>query len=254
MTRSYIFKLLRSPYLYGAMAVILGFCLFIANAELGGMHGVNGGDVHTDICLMLDANGYRKIFVVLGALPFAANFADEWNSKTIINCVTRKSAVNYSVSNVITCFFSTVITVWVPLVIFAAIDSCTKIVYYEQNGPDISYGELQEMGLPFLSVVMIILTYALSCGMWSVTGMMVSAFFPSKYIAFGTPFVLCNVVEEVTSYMPLYINFLALSTGRLGFSDGLTFLYSVLVFGGLSAACGALFTMEVRKRVQNELG
>lgn len=254
MKRSYIFKLLHSPYLYGTMTVILGFSLIMMNAQLGGRQGLMGQDVHTDIELLLQSDGYRKHFVVLGAIPFAANFADEWSSKTIINCVTRKSAVVYSVSNVIACFFSTLMTVFVPLVIFAAIDSFRKEVYFEINGPAVSYGGLQAMGLPFLSVVMVIFTYALSCAMWSVAGMTLSVFFPSKYIAIGSPFVLCYVFEELTYNAPMLLNFTALSNARTYIPDGLTFLYTIFVFGGLSAVCGALFTMKVGKRVRNELG
>lgn len=66
---------------------------------------------------------YRKAFIIFGAIPFAANFADEWNSKAIINCVTRKDTFDYSVSNIAVCFISALITVFVPLVIFAAVSS-----------------------------------------------------------------------------------------------------------------------------------
>ncbi len=41
---------------------------------------------------------------------------------------------------------------------------------------------------------------------------------------------------------------------RTWVTDGLGFCYTLLVFGGLSAVCGALFVMKVEKRVQNELG
>ncbi len=254
MTGSYIFKLLHSPYIYGAMAVILGFCVLIDNIRLGGGPVLNGVDVYTDILVLLQIDGYRKLFVVLGAIPFAANFADEWNTKTIMNCVTRKSAFDYSVSNVAVCFSSSFVTVFVPLVIFGTLDCCTNTVYFEKNGPGVSYGGFQAMGLPFLSVIMVIFTYALSCGMWSVMGMTLSAFFPSKYIAIGAPFLLCYAFEEFTYNAPLLLNFTALSNARTLIPDGLTFLYTILVFGGLSAACGVLFTMKVGKRVRNELG
>lgn len=254
MVRSYFLKLLHSPYLYAAMSGILGLCLFLANAELGGRKGLNGVDVYMDILILLQIDGYRKIFVVFGAIPFAANFADEWNSKAIINCVTRKGSFDYAVSNVVVCFISTLVTIFVPLTAFATLDCCTKTVYYAANGPQVSYGGFQAMGLPFLSIVFVIFTYALSCAMWSVTGMTLSAFFTSKYIAIGAPFVLCSAIEDLTYNMPPLLNFMALSFARTWISDGLTFIYTLLFFGGLSAVCGALFVTKVGKRVRNELG
>lgn len=255
MIRSYIFKLLRSPYLYAAMAGILGLCLFFANAELGGKKGLNGIDVCTDIAILLQVNGYQRFFIVLGAIPFAANFADEWNSKAIINCVTRKSAFDYAVSNVVVCFISTVVTIFVPLIVFAALDCGTKAVHDEMSGFDpTAYGVFQAMGLPFLTIVFVVLTYALSGAMWSVMGMTLSAFFPSRYIAIGAPFIFCNALERLTDYNPPLLSFTALTNGRTWISDGLGFCYTLLVFGGLSAVCGALFVMKVEKRVRNELG
>lgn len=118
MIRSYIFKLLRSLYLYAAMAGIPGSCLFLANAELGGKKGLNGIDVCTDIAILLQVNGCQRFFIVLGAIPFAANFADEWTFKVIINCVTGKGSFDYAVSNVAVCFISTVVTIFVPLIVF----------------------------------------------------------------------------------------------------------------------------------------
>ncbi len=255
MIRSYIFKLLHSPYLYAAMAGILGLCLFFANAELGGQKGLNGMDVCVDISLLLQYNGYQRFFMVLGAIPFAANFADEWGSKAIINCVTRKGAFDYAVSNVVVCFISTLVTIFVPLIIFAALDCTTKVAYNDINPPDpTAYGVFQAMGLPFLTIVFLILTYSLSGAMWSVMGMTLSAFFPSKYIAIGSPFIFCNVLERLTDYNPPLLSFTALTNGRTWIPDALGFCYTLLVFGGISAACGALFVMKVGKRVRNELG
>ena len=255
MIRSYIFKLLHSPYLYAAMAGILGLCLFFANAELGGKKGLNGIDVCTDITLLLQVNGYQRAFIVFGAIPFAANFADEWSSKTITNCVTRKGSFDYAVSNVAVCFISTLVTIFVPLIIFAVLDCGNKVVYNDINPPDpTAYGVFQAMGLPFLTILFLILTYALSGAMWSVMGMTLSAFFPSKYIAIGAPFIFCNALERLTDYNPPLLSFTALTNGRTYIPDALGFCYTLLVFGGLSAACGSLFVMKVGKRVRNELG
>lgn len=260
MTRSYIFKLIHSPYIYASMTAILGICVLLNSVNLGGRFGLSGGAVNVDITSLLQTVGFRRFFLVLGSVPFAANFADEWNSKAITNCVTRTSTRSYSASNAAFCFVSTFVTVTVPLVIFAALDCCIKTVWDERNGPDVSYGSFQTMGLPFLTVVFVIYGYAIACAMWSVTGLTLSAFFPSKFIAIGAPFVLCTVFEEFTARAPVLLNFEALTNSRIWdnnnnwLPDHQVFLYTTFFFVGLSALCGILFTKAVEKKVRNELG
>lgn len=258
MLRSYFFKLLRSPFFYAGMALVLGLCVFYANDYLGGEHGLGGVDVFTDMHLLLESKGYRKAFVIFAAIPFAANFADEWNSKAIINCVTRKNAFNYAASNVAVSFISALLTVFVPMIIYAAVsalgDKAFYNAFYSGDGGDYTYGEFLEIGLPFLSIVFYFFTFALSCAMWAVTGMTLSAFFPSKYIALGAPFIFSNVVERLTFAMPPLVNFMDLSMSHIGFPAALSLGYVILIFGGISIACGVIFTIKIEKRVQNELG
>ncbi len=254
MLRSYFFKLLRSPFLYAGMIGVFGLCLFGANESLGGSKGLGGADVYSDIHLLLEMKGYRKAFIVFGAIPFAANFADEWNSKAIINCITRKSALDYAVSNIAVCFISAFLTVFVPMVIFGAASGCGTKIFYNGSSGDITYSEFLEIGLPFLSIVFYFITFALSCAMWAVTGMTLSVFFPSKYIAIGAPFIFSNVVERITLGMPPWLNFMGLSMSHIGLPAAASLGYAFFVFGGISAICGIFFAKRIEKRVQNELG
>lgn len=254
MFRSYFFKLLRSPFLYAGMICVLGLCVFYANDYLGGSNGLGGADVYSDMHLLLENKGYRKAFIIFGAIPFAANFADEWNSKAIINCVTRKSTLNYAVSNIAVCFISALLTVFIPLIVYAAVSGCGSKMFYNGYSGQITYSEFLEMGLPFLSIVFYFFTYALSCAMWAVTGMTLSAFFPSKYIALGAPFIFSNVVERITLNMPPHLNFMGLSMSHIGFSAAASLGYALLIFSGLSVLCGILFAVKIEKKVQNELG
>ena len=115
MLRAYFFKLLRSPFLYAWTLAVFGLCLFFANDYLGGSNGLGGDDVYSDMHLLPEMKGYRKAFIIFGALPFAANSANDWISKAIINCVTRKSALNYAVLNIAACFVSPLLTVFAAL-------------------------------------------------------------------------------------------------------------------------------------------
>ena len=254
MLRSYFVRQLRSPAFYAGMIGVFGLCVFGANEGLGGSKGLGGADVYSDMHLLLEMKGYRKAFIIFAAIPFAANFCDEWNSKATINCITRKSALNYALSNITACFVSALLTVFVPMVIFGAASCFGSKIFYDGTSGQATYGEFLEMGLPFLSIVFYFFTFALSCAMWAVTGMTLSAFFPSKYIAIGAPFIFSNVAERLTMGMPPQFNLMGLSFSHIGYPAALSLGYVVLVFGGLSVICGIIFAKKVEKRVQNELG
>lgn len=248
MIKSYFFKLLHSPYFYAGMMCVLGLCVFSSIESLDTGKGLNGADTYTDMQILLGLKGYRRAFIIFGAIPFAANFADEWNSKTITNCVTRKSVLNYAVSNAVVCFGSSILSVFIPMAIFVTgLSFGDKDFYSEQ------YNYMLVLGMPYLTMLIFLLTFSLCCAMWSVTGMMLSAFFPSKYVALGTPFVLSAFFEHITLVSPWWFDLMGLSVSYTGKSAAASFGYAFLVFAGLSAVCGAIFVLKVGKKVQNEL-
>lgn len=250
MLRSYFCKLLRSPYTYAGMLCIMGLCIFASFESLDTFKGLGGNDVYDDMQILLDFKGYRKAFIIFGAIPFASNFADEWNSKATINFVTRKDAANYAASNVAACFISSLLTVFIPLLLF--------LMVYSQCGKDFYTGDYIDYLLvfddPFLSTVIFFLTFSVSCALWSVTGMALSAFFPSRYIAFGAPFILSNVVERITFNMPWQFCFYGISLSHTGHSALVSLGYSLIFYGGFSVICGMIFVIKVGKRVKNEIG
>ncbi len=246
MFRAYIFKIMRSPYLYIGFIGVLAISFYSMN------RGRNGGDVYTDLFLLLDIESYRRMYAIFGAIPFAANFADEWNSRTISSCVTRKNVLKYSVSNIAVCFISAFAAVFLGLMIFVFADLMLKPPFDELN-PTGAYAELFENGavlLPFLFTTMI---FALSCGMWAIMGLTLSAFFPSKYVAVCSPFVFCYLIERLTRSFPEEFDLHALAHSATSHSAAFIVPWASGVFLAVSLICGIIFTLVVRRRVQNGL-
>lgn len=172
MFGAHIFKLTRSPYLYIGFAGVLALSFYSMNSLR------DGGDAFTDLLILLDLESFRRMYVVFAAIPFAANFADEWNSRAITGCITRKNVLKYSVSNIAICFISAFVTFFLGIMIYVFVNVMLKAPYDSVNPIGTPYGELFNNGavlLPFLFTAMV---FALSCGMWSVMGLTISAFFP----------------------------------------------------------------------------
>lgn len=246
MFKAYFYKLLRSPLFYIGFLATLALSIYSINR-------INGKNVFTNLDVLISIEDYRKIFVLFAALPFASNFADEWNSKAVVNCITRKDTDNYAVSNVIMCFFSAFAVVFAGLMIYIFVLSARMPLYDPDTTVPPPYGILCENGAPMFAVTLIAFVYALSCAMWAVMGLAATAFFPSKYIALCAPFVFCYIIERFSNIFPLEFQFGPLSKSWSGWAPLPAFLKSCLILLATSVVCGIIFTVKVKRRVENEL-
>lgn len=257
MVRSYLYKLARSPLFYLGVFGTAALCLVLRissgyNAG-GGKFMWLGADVYTEFDLLLGVSSLRKMTVVLGALPFAANFAEEWQSGVTIAAVARKGVKSYSLANVLCVFLSSFIAVFLGLVLFAGILSVFLPVYMPSNNPvSFLYGVILKSAFPFLYIMLKSLVFALSCAAWSVMGLMLSAFLPNKYVSICAPFVASYIVERITMQLPDPINLYVISLSVLPWKNALlSFFYSVLLFLLIACICGMVFGIVVKRRVEN---
>lgn len=247
MFRTYFYKLIRSPLFYIGIVGVIAICSLRLMPS-----AFKGGDVLMEMEIIRSLDGYRKMFVILGALPFAANFSDEWNCMVTTNCVTRKSAKKYSVANVVMCYISAFATVFFGMMIFAGIYSMSYPFYSAGGGSESGpYGMFSLNGFPMLDLSATTFVFAASCAMWAVMGLMLTAVFPSKYIAICAPFVFSYAVERITMNFPEDFDLWGLSLSHTNWSALPAFIYSNVMFIGISVVCGIIFTKTVERRVQN---
>ena len=249
MLRAYLYKLIRSPLLYVGIVGVMAVCSLrlLPNA-------VRADYVAYEMMLIIGIDGNRKMFIIMGALPFAANFAEEWNTMAANHYVIRANPRKYAAANVVTCVLSSIVTVFVGMTLFAGIYSLFYPFYIPTNNPPTPpYGVLETLGLPFLSMSANLFVFSVSCAVWSTMGLMLSAFFPNKYIAICSPFIFGYVVERLTMQLPNQLNLYLISLSFITWTGALgAFLYSIALLLGISVICGTVFTVIVEKRVHNE--
>lgn len=247
MYTAYFYKLIRSPLLYIGIAGVVAVCSLRLLA--GAFKGI---DVLTEMDIIRSLDGYHKLLVIMGALPFAANFSDEWNSMAAVNLITRKGAVKYSAANVVLCHISAFAAVFAGMMIFACGYSVFYPLYFPNaNEPTGPYGVFTLHGFPILDLAASTFVFAASCAMWAVMGLMLSAFFPSRYIAICAPFVFSYAVERITMNFPDPINLWPLSLSHTDWSALPAFLYANAVFAVIAAVCGSVFVKKTERRVKN---
>lgn len=245
MPKAHLLKLLHSPLFYAGFLACAALSLYSVN----GHH--NGGCVIINVDMLIGLEFYRKLFVLFAALPFSSNFADEWNSKVITNCISRRNARDYAVSNVAICFLSAFAVVFAGMMIFVCAESARMPLCNERSlSPP--YGELAKK-VPLLAIAAVVFVYALSCAMWAVMGLAATAFFPNKSVALCAPFVLCYMLEKFTSFLPGEFQLAPLSQSWSGLGALPAFAKSVGVILAITALCAVIFTLIVKRRVENEL-
>lgn len=249
MLKAYFYKLIRSPLFFIGIIGVVGICSLRLLPS-----AFKGGDVLMEMEIIRSLDGYRKIFVILGALPFAANFSDEWNCQVTTNCVTRKSARKYSVANITMCYISALATVFFGMMIFSGIYSISYPFYVVGGGSESApYGFLSVNGFPLLDLAATTFVFSASCAMWAVMGLMLTAFFPSKYIAICAPFVFSYAVERITMNFTEDFDLWGLSLSHTGWKALPAFIYANVIFVGISVICGIVFTNIVERKIQNGL-
>lgn len=251
MFRSYIFKLLHSPLLY------IGFAgtFLICASKLGLRQKMS--DVLGEMYLLINLDSFRKIMPIFGALPFAANFAEEWKNGVTISCVSRCGTAKYAASNVVVCFLSALFSIFLPMILFAWFYSFSIPLIGSNLDSfinDVPYGFFIRHNMPFMYIAAESFIFAECGAMWAVMGLMMSAFFPNKYIAIFTPLVAGYVIERITINFPKMFNLWYISVSNLRWESlwG-QIAYSVLFLALLAAICGVIFGVTVKRRVQNEI-
>ncbi|MCH5204470.1 MAG: hypothetical protein J1F03_06960 [Oscillospiraceae bacterium] len=247
MYRAYFYKLFRSPLFYTAFIATVVLTFYDLFFDAG------NGNVYDTIKSLLSISSERKLFIVLSALAFSSNFADEWNSKIVAECVTRKKAGSYAKANVVICFFAAFITIFAGMMVYILIES-TQMPLCNPNEVSHPYGELALQGAPFLPPVLVAFTFAISCAAWTISGLMLTAFFPSKYIAICTPLVLSYALGRVSKkLLPDELGLDSMSSSSSDLPPLQAFLLANSVFIFLALVFGIVFIIKVKRRVENEL-
>lgn len=253
MIRAYTYKLLRSPLLYISIFGIAALCF---TTFINCRFGYDSVSYHME--LFLDLAQYRNCLIIFGALPFSANFADEWNSGIVKECVVRKGVKKYAVQNLMFCWFSSFIAVFWGMWLFMCIDSL--FVPWSYITPNPSYFIFEEYlhnGQGEVYLFFSTIVYASCCAAWSVAGMFISVFFPNKFVAICMPLIACYFMNRISMIAPSWVNLHHISLSAFPYeyfnSSFLGFIYCVGIYAVIAAVCGAVFCFALKRRVQNEI-
>ena len=208
------------------------------------------------LLLLLHLDAFRKIIPLFAAFPFAAQFAKEWKSRMFDSIVYRSNVKSYATAQTVACVVSSFLVCFLGLLLFLGYARLQKPLYTGSFYPVAPYGIWLENGLPWMYLLSVSSIFSLSCTLWSMCGLALSAFFPNIYVALISPFICSYLVEHLTNQFPSYLRFFTMALGVqvLHTESGIAnYLYTIFFYFVCILLVSAIFRFIVRKRVRNEI-
>jgi hypothetical protein len=248
-------QLFSSPWLYVAAAGLCGLCFvsiwqyYIEAKETSILYLFE---------LFLGLSMFKKLAVLFAAVPFAAVFCSDWNCQYIKPVVIRSGIKKYAWSRITLCFLSAFITVFIGLILFFILLSLKMPLFLESDMDNLisePFASIAYGVMPVMYILAEAAVFSMAAALWSVVGMTVSAYIPNRFVALASPVIACYLLEELTAYLPNFLNiyYLTRSANVIRQGAALSFSYFCFVFVGLSLLSGLLFSRQVRRRIQNEV-
>lgn len=248
-------QVFRFPAFYLSILGVCLICCFSIKDEYSLSKSMSSAYHFFD--LLIGFTMYKKLIVLIAAIPFTASFCSDWNCQYIKPIVIRSGIFQYSFAKVFTCFLSSFLVVFIGLSLFIML-LVTQIPLYPNSAEPFAtppFAELAQGSFPILYIAAEGFVFSLAASFWSVVGLAVSAYIPNRFVAISTPLIASYILEELTSFFPDWLNlyYLTRSSDVLHQGAVVSFCYFFLIFVVLSFFVGIIFYRQVRRRMRNEV-
>lgn len=206
-----------------------------------------------------------KIVILVSSLPVITGFCTDWNTQFIRSVVSRAGINRYLRHKILFCIVGTFITAFISLWLFTLF-LLTRLPMISPLGVDSLSGiypfNTIVSDAPVLYQLLKITCLSIYCSFWSVVGLAISAYIPNRFLVFTSPFTLCYILEIIYNNTfalnaPSFLQIPYLGLASMGLPlfeiPFLDFSYIVLLFLGLSALAGYIFTIGAKRRINNEI-
>ncbi len=213
-------------------------------------------DVYYALGMLIDLSMLKKLIVFFSALPVVMCFCEEWKNRYTRSAVLRCGKEAYVGAKNFTCILISFLTTAIGISLFLIIYR----VFWGVEGSASSYREYPPYGTlidrnGFLYLFIIISIFSLAMSVWTMVGLVISAYVPNPFVALCTPFITSYLIQEMGSmFLPPYLDMYALTNGSdvIQGSPLETYLYTMGVFLCMLILLGYWFGKIVKGRIGDE--
>lgn len=204
---------------------------------------------------------YHLMFILMCTIPYSTSFCMDFNSKNIKYSVVRSSVSSYSWSKVLSCAIAGGLAVALGTIIFILCASFFRPLVDSTRGISESYlattgGELLSEGKYILYFSIYICLSFFKGFLWSVVGLLISAYIPNIFVALSSPFILAYAYRIIAAAFHIKFNVEGICNGNVGnFIGGstlLTLAVGILKIIAITFLLGIAFNRKVKRRIANE--
>lgn len=190
-------------------------------------------------------------------LAYSASFANDWQNSYFRPIIIRSGLKKYAISKCVTVAVAGGLSTALGALIFIPfllIRGAGQEFHYSEGGINTSaFRDILAAGKPLLFFLCYIYIIFLQAMFWASLGLLSSAYYPSKYVSYATPFVLGYVFHQVSTSnirIPRWLNPVQMATGRMFDSPALTvLLWETAFFLILTAISSILFVRKLKRRI-----
>lgn len=258
MIKKHLFKtslvqIITSPVFYLSILAVFLSCIFSTERE--DLLNVDGNCVTYAVDGVLSLAMASKLIVLCTAFPCVASFCQDWNSQFIRPIVIRSGIGKYNRSKIGVCAIISFVTAFWGLCIYEMF-LATYMPIYTNHAVDLQpWGVVGGKEIPVLYLLIRNITFALYSTVWSVGGLMITAYLPNQFVAMISPVVLSYLVGQLEGLLPVYFSTNSLSKNMIitpgGTVGNLTYL--IFYFSVLIIIFGYIFGRKVKRRIRNEI-
>ena len=207
--------------------------------------------------LAMQGSGVETVvLLVMPVFPFGISYAAEWEQKAQRFWLIRTGFWKYTVSRLLTAFFSGTLVVFAGICLFFLI-LCPFYPIYDPAAGSMSslYGRMLEEGRIIPGLLLEIVHRSLSGGTAAVCGIWASALLPDRFFAAAAPFLFYYGLDLLTAVFPFLsgVNPVDL-IGRIDWKEtaGETFLIKLLLTLAVCAFFGGFAAFHMKRRLLRE--
>lgn len=223
--------------------------------------GIDFADINPVSCFINSFVWGNIIYLMFLTPPLAysAGFADDWRHgyfrSTIIRSGLKKYAISKCVASSLAGGLSTALGAMLFILFLLIRNSVGYSSYADTNVNISAFHDILKKDRPMLFFLCYLYVIFLQAIFWAALGLLASAYYPSRYVAYATPFVLGYVFHQIAAsgvLLPNWLNPVTMATGRMFHTPAwLVLLWETFFFLTLTVISSILFVRKLQRRISN---
>lgn len=205
-------------------------------------------------------NNIANLLFLAATFTYSASFCIDWQTRFTFPLIIRSGKTAYMLSKCIATAVAGGLSVAIGAAIFIGCVCVTQssilpsVYEIKMEFANQAFGDLLLKGqapLFFISYLYIIFMQAM---FFSSLGLMMSSYWPNRYIAYISPFALSFMLNQIANFLslPIWLDPVKLATARIFGASASTILWiATATFLSLTIICDVLFIRTAKRRISN---